>query len=156
MNNMNNDSKDMKNKQNAGVGSAETFDDGAGDALLEQALSDFKSSMHAWSDAAYHRPRSVAAEVKHRSWRLALGWAMGCLLVVGSASGALFEREHRHALARMAAEQQAAEQQKLQQEQQAAKENEEDLLAQVDADVSRQVPSALAPLTEVMSDDESK
>jgi hypothetical protein len=116
----------------------------------------FKSSIHAWSEAAYNRPRTLAQEVKHRSWRLALGWGMGCLLVVGSVSGGLFERQHRLELARIAAEQRAAYQQKQLLEQQAREEDEEDLLAKVDSDVSRQVPSALEPLAQMMTEDETK
>jgi hypothetical protein len=128
----------------------------AQDVELEEALKNFKSSIHAWSEAAYNRPRTLAQEVKHRSWRLALGWGMGCLLVVGSVSGGLFERQHRLELARIAAEQRAAYQQKQLLEQQAREEDEEDLLAKVDSDVSRQVPSALEPLAQMMTEDETK
>ena len=65
------------------------------DFELEQALKNFKSSMHAWSEAAYSRPRSVAPTLRQRSWRLAAGWALGCVLVAGSVSGGLVERHHR-------------------------------------------------------------
>jgi hypothetical protein len=128
----------------------------ARDAELDEALKNFKASIHAWSDAAYSRPRTLPKEVRRRSWRLAAGWAMGCLLVAGSVSGGLFERQHRLELARVAAAQRAAEQQKQLREQQAREEDEEDLLAKVDSDVSRQVPSALEPLAQMMADDETK
>jgi hypothetical protein len=49
----------------------------------------------------------------------------------------------------------AARQQKLADEQRALKENE-DLLAQVDSDVSRQVPSAMEPLAQLMDVDEAQ
>ena len=127
------------------------------DAEFEEALKDFKSSVHAWSDAAYSRPRTVTREVRVRSWRLAAGWAMGCVLVAGSLSGGLLERQHRLDLARIAAEQRAGEQQRQQREQQArAKITDEVLLAEVDSDVSRQVPSAMEPLAQMMADDETK
>lgn len=126
------------------------------DRELETALRDFKSSMHAWSDAAYNRPRTPAAEVRHRSWRLALGWALGCFLVAGSLSGGLLERSHRQQLARIAAQRRAAEEQRLKAEQVAAKETDEGLLAGVDSDVSREVPSALEPLAQLMTDEETK
>jgi hypothetical protein len=127
------------------------------DSEFDEALKNFKSSVDAWSEAAYSRPRSVKHEVRVRSWRLAAGWALGCLLVAGSASGGLFERHHRIELARIAAQQRAAEQQRQIQEQQArAKVTDEDLLANVDSDVSRQVPSAMEPLAQMMADDESK
>ena len=48
---------------------------------LEKALADFCLAVHAWSDAASHRPRTLAATVRRRSWRLAAGWALGCALM---------------------------------------------------------------------------
>jgi len=72
-------------------------------------------------------------------------------------SGGLLERQHRLDLARIAAEQRAVEQQRQQREQQArAKITDEVLLAEVDSDVSRQVPSAMEPLAQMMADDETK
>jgi hypothetical protein len=123
---------------------------------LEQALKDFKSSVHEWSDAAYSRPRVATGEAQHRSWRLALGWAMGCLLVAGSVSGGLFERQHRLEQARITAQQQAAEQQRELRAQQPAGETDEALLVDVDSDVSQQVPSAMEPLAQMMGDDGTK
>ena len=130
---------------------------GDGDELeLEQALKDFKSSVEAWSEAAYSRPRMGTREVRNRSWRLALGWAMGCLLVAGSVSGGLIERQHHQEQARIAAQQRAAEQQRELRAQKTAGETDEALLAGVDSDVSRQVPSAMEPLAQMMSDDGTK
>ena len=127
------------------------------DFELEQALKDFKSSIYAWSEAELSRPRMWTREVRHRSWRLALGWAMGSLLVVGSVSGGLLERQHKLEVMRMAAQQQAAERQKQLLEQRATVAvTDESLLAGVDSDVSRQVPSAMEPLAQMMSYDESK
>ena len=126
------------------------------DKELETALHDFKSSIQAWSEAMYSRPRTVAVEVRRRSWRVALGWAMGCLLVAGTVSGGVMERNHRIEAARAAAAQQAAEHQRQLREEQAAKESDEGLLAGIDSDVSRQVPSALEPLAAMMNDDETK
>jgi hypothetical protein len=106
------------------------FDDNAD---LNEALTNFKSSVHAWSEAAYSSPRSVTREVKVRSWRLAAGWALGCVLVAGSVSGGLMERQHRQHVASLAAQ-----------------------LAGVDSAVSRQVPSAMEPLGQMMADDETR
>ena len=124
------------------------------DVELEQALKNFKSSMHAWSDAMYSRPRGVSKEIRVRSWRLAAGWALGCALVAGSVSGGLLERNHRQEVARIAAEQRAAESERQLRQQQAAMVSDEVLLADVDSDVSRQVPSAMEPLAQMM--DETK
>ena len=115
------------------------------DFELEQALKDFKSSIYAWSEAELSRPRMWTREVRHRSWRLALGWAMGSLLVVGSVSGGLLERQHKLEVMRMAAQQQAT-----------VAVTDESLLAGVDSDVSRGVPSAMEPLAQMMSYEESK
>ncbi len=124
------------------------------DVELQQALKHFKSSVHAWSDAMYSRPRIATHEVRVRSWRLAAGWALGCVLVAGSVSGGLIERHHRQEVARIAAEQRAAEQLRQLRLQQAAMVSDEVLLADVDSDVSRQVPSAMEPLAQMM--DETK
>jgi hypothetical protein len=124
---------------------------------LEQALKDFKSSLYAWSEAAYSRPRMVTRDVRHRSWRMALGWATGCLLVAGSVSGGLIERQHRLAQERNAAYLRAAQQQQQESHaQQGAADTDEALLVDVDSDVSQQVPSAMEPLARMMSEDETK
>lgn len=126
------------------------------DTELEQALKNFKSSVHAWSDAAYSRPRTVTRAVRVRSWRLAAGWALSCVLVAGSVSGGLMERNHRAELARVAAQQRAAEQQRQLQQQERARVTDEVLLADVDSAVSRQVPNAMEPLAQMMADDETR
>jgi len=119
------------------------------EAKIEQALKDFRSSVHAWSEAEYSRPRAVKL-VHLRSWRVAAGWALGCVLAAGSLTGGLYERHHQQELAKI-----AARQQKLAAEQRASKE-QDDLLAKVDSDVSRQVPSAMEPLAQLMAEDEAR
>ncbi|MGA2085390.1 MAG: hypothetical protein ABSG60_07725 [Terracidiphilus sp.] len=121
---------------------------------LAQALKNFRASVLAWSEAAYSRPRTAVKTVRQRSWRLAAGWALGCALVAGGVSGGIYERHHRQELARMAAAR-AAESERLVAEQRASQE-EEDLLAKVDSDVSREVPSAMEPLAQLMTEDEAK
>lgn len=107
--------------------------------------------MHAWSEAAYSRPRTFKTTVRHRSWRLAASCAMGCVLVAGGVSGGFHVRQHRQEVARVAAAQ-AAERARQVAEQR-ARVDEEDLLAKVDTDVSREVPSAMEPLAQMMADD---
>jgi hypothetical protein len=121
------------------------------DPTLEEALKNFRMSVHAWSDAAYIRPRTAAQIVRHRSWRLAVGWALAGVLMVGGVSGGMFERHRKIEQARIAAAARFAEQQKVLREQQ-AKQDDEDLLAKVDSDVSRAVPSAMEPLAQLMDD----
>ena len=128
--------------------------DQVADLELEQALKNFQSSVHAWSEAVYSQPH-MPVRVHRTSWRVAAGWALGCVLAAGSLTGGLYERHHRQELAKIAAAQEAERQQKLAAEERSSKENE-DLLAKVDSDVSREVPSAMEPLAQMMTDDESQ
>jgi hypothetical protein len=146
---------EKKNWEEYDDGTDEVLDTDAQDLVVEDALRNFKLSVHAWSDAAYNRPRTAVQTLRRRSWRLAAGWALGCALVVGSISGGVIEHQHEQERARQAAAQKAAEQQKLLQ-QQSSQVDEEDLLAKVDSDVSREVPSAMEPLAQMMSDDDTK
>jgi uncharacterized protein HemX len=115
------------------------------DEALEQTLKDFRASVHAWSEAELGMPRKPVP-VYRTSWRVAAGWALGCVLAVGSVGGGLYERHHVKEQAKAAAAA-AAQQQKIEAEQR--KQNEE-LFAKVDSDVSREVPSAMEPLAQMM------
>jgi hypothetical protein len=123
------------------------------DKELSEALVNFKLSVHAWSDAELSRPRTVAQGVRRRSWRLAVGLAMGCTLVAGGVSGGVYERHQKQEAARIAAEAKVADQQRLVAAEK-ARQDEEDLLAKVDSDVSRETPSAMEPLAQLMAEDE--
>jgi hypothetical protein len=125
--------------------------EGAEDARLEEALKNFRLSVHAWSEAELSRPRTATVTARHWNWRLASGWALGCVLVVGGASGALFEHHERQvALARITAAQDAAHQRDI--ALQRARAEEDQLLAKVNSDVSRDVPDAMEPLAQLMDD----
>ena len=80
-------------------------------------------------------------------------WAMGCLLAAGSLGGALYERHHRQEMARHAAAEEARQKQ-LAVETKApvasTRQADEQLLAEVDSAVSREVPSAMEPLAALM------
>jgi hypothetical protein len=147
---------------------------------LEQALRHFKASMDAWSDATLNnavlsRPRMTAQTAVRHTWRMAASWALGCLLAAGSLAGAVHEIYHRQEMARLAAQQAA---QKAAEERAAAARDaalrasaqvnksvpvaatlkddagaqDEDLLATVDSDVSREVPAAMEPLAQLMDE----
>jgi len=127
------------------------------DAQLQEALRDFRLTMHAWSDAELSRPRTVAARqsgmMRSRAWRLALGWSLSAVLVAAGVTGGGFYQHRREqvkiAQARQAEQQRLAAAQRAQQE-------EEDLLAKVDSEVSRQVPTSMEPLARLMDEDEPR
>lgn len=123
------------------------------ESKLEQALSDFRSSVHAWSETAYSRPHTVELTLRRRGWRLAAGWALGCALVVGGVSGAVMEHQRQQQAARVAA---AAEQQARQQQMAApnqhVRQQDPTLMADVDSDTAQEVPDAMQPLAQLMED----
>ena len=126
---------------------------------LDEALQDFRLSVHAWSEAALSRQRTAVAPVAQgRVWRLAVGWALGCVLVAGGASSGIWrhqQREMRNAAAHVAQQQHLQEQLVAQQRSQQARQEDEDLLTKVDSDVSREVPAAMEPLAQLMAEDET-
>jgi hypothetical protein len=120
------------------------------DEALEQTLKDFRSSVHAWSEAEFSKPHKSVA-VYRTSWRVAASWALGCVLAVGSLVGGLYERHHVREQAKIAAV--TEQQKKLAAEQ---RKESEDLFAKVDSDVSREVPSAMEPLAQMMALDSTQ
>ena len=131
--------------------------EGAGmidDPALEGVLRDFRSSVHAWSDAVYNRPRIQREGATRRAaWRKAAAWSLGSLLVAGTAGGGFLEYQHRQETARIAAAREVQHQREL--AEQRAREAEEEL-ARVDSDVAREVPNAMEPLAQLMAEDESQ
>jgi hypothetical protein len=136
------------------------------DPVVEQALRNFRASVTAWSESisseaarseAMLSRRRTTAKVARHSWRLAAGWALGCAVAAASVAGALYEREHKQAQDHIAAAQaaQKAEQQRLAAEQQSGS-TDEDLLADVDSDISRAVPAAMEPLAQMMDEKQAE
>jgi hypothetical protein len=125
------------------------------DPELGQALAHFRANVHAWgthvlSQAAYgrQRPLSTAAQ---GTWRPVLGWALASVLVAGGLSGGVYEHHHRQVMAQLAEQARQAREQQLAAQQQRT--SDEDLLATVDSDVSRDVPAAMEPLEHLMDED---
>jgi hypothetical protein len=171
---------------------------------IDEALREFRLSVHAWSaqvqsahaqnacaqklsgwnDAASGQPRrALTPSPRRRMRRLALGWAMGCVLVAAGLSAGLWEHyrqpagmatahvaePHWLAPARQGqrilepvlipgklAQDKPAQDRPAQEAKEDLPAKKEDLLARVDSDVSRQVPSAMEPLAELMAGDESQ
>jgi len=127
------------------------------DPVLQQALGDFKSSVHAWSDAAYNRTRTATRAVVRKSWQMAAVWSLSVLLVAGTLSGGFYEHHQRVVAAQLVA-QRVAEQQKQAALKRAQKEaqEEEEMFASVDTAVSREVPAAMEPLAQLSEESESR
>ena len=149
----------------------------SGEAELQQVLKNFRQSVHAWSDAEYGRPRSIATATVHHTWRMATAWALGCVLAVGGLSAGLYESHHQKEAAKSNTVQQVPQQQAASPIESAAaparkaavveapveqiaqvdaSEPDANLLAAVDSDVSRQVPSAMEPLAQLMENNSAQ
>jgi hypothetical protein len=123
------------------------------DLALDRVLTDFRSSVHAWSEAAHNRPRPIAAASRRAVWRKAAAWSLGSMLVIGASGGSVVEYRHRQEAARIAAAREAQQQRALAEERERDAEKE---LAKVDSDVAREVPNAMEPLAQLMTEDESQ
>jgi hypothetical protein len=130
---------------------------------LDLSLREFRLSVHAWSAAAYSRPRAAVAAVRRKPvWRLAAGWTLSGVLLAGGVSTGVWEHHrqeirqvNRMAAARVVEHERPAANERNQQVRQVRQEDE-DLLAKVDSDVSRGVPSAMEPLAQMMAGDETQ
>ena len=140
----------VRNGGEPGKSGVKTHGKAGEDTELEAVLRDFRSSVHAWSDAVYRRPRQVEAAPRRTVWRTAAAWSLGSVLVAGGAWGGLLEHQYRQEQDRLARlRQQQAERQFQEQK---AREAEQEL-ARVDTAVSREVPDALEPLAQLMTAD---
>lgn len=123
---------------------------------LREALGNFKLSVEAWSDAMISRPREAKAPAR-ANWSAVTKWALGCVVFAGTVSGGVYQNHRQQVAQKIEAARIAAQQQQREMAAaQVAKENEEDLMANVDSDVAREVPSALEPLATLMTEDESQ
>lgn len=138
-------SEERRDRKNKGV-----LDESI-DPTLQAALLEFRQTVQAWSDEEYARPRRVVhPATRHGLTRRSLAWALGLIVAVGAGSGAVYEHHHQQELAKQEA-QRNAEQQKVLAQKHA---QETDLLlANIETDVSREVPSAMEPLAQMMTDD---
>lgn len=125
---------------------------------LREALGNFKASVDAWSDAMISRPREAKAPSR-TNWSAVTKWALGCVVFAGTVSGGLYQNSRLQEAARVEATRIVEQQRELA----AAKANKQndltandDLMANVDTDIAREVPSALQPMASLMTDDDSQ
>jgi hypothetical protein len=129
---------------------------------LYEALRDFRLSVCAWSEATMSKPLTVVETGRRWSWRLATAVALGFVLIAVGVSGGIYMHLHRQLATgwkqhpqetRMAAAHAIGLDQPAvaQQRNQPTRKEEDDLLAKVDSDVSRQVPVAMEPLAQLMA-----
>jgi hypothetical protein len=121
---------------------------------LRQALANFKSSVDAWSDAVMSRPREAKMQ-ERRNWGLISNWALGCVVFAGTVTGAVYQNYRQAEAAKAEAAARAAEHERELAAQRVKEQTAEDLMAKVDSDISREVPSALEPLA-LMTEDENR
>jgi len=146
----------MMNRRDEKVGPQRIEDMDAMEPELLEALGNFKSSVTAWSEAMISRPRAFKTPAR-TNWQLATKWALGCVVFAGTLSGGLYQNHRQQESAKIAAVAARAEEQQRQlAAQKDLEQSSEDLMAKVDSDVAREVPSALEPLASLMSDDEVK
>lgn len=123
---------------------------------LEEALTNFRLSIHAWSEATGNRSRPVLEGApQRRVGRLAVGWALGCVLAAGGVSSGVWAHHQvgvRIAAARLAEHERQVAEQRAQRN----REEEESLMAKVDSDVSQEVPTAMEPLAQLMIEDQTQ
>ena len=154
----------------------------AEEAGLEAVLGDLKRSVDKWSEAAYQRPRPIVVHSGSWSWRLTGGGVACGMLLAGILTASLNQPHHdtaafvtapvtqpeRPVVEVQENEPQAAtpelkkipsaltEVREVRRMVAAKPVEEEDLLAKVDSEVARQVPSAMEPLARLMAEDETR
>jgi len=118
---------------------------------LREALGNFKASVDAWSETMLSRPRQVKAPTR-ASWNSLTKWALGSLVFAGTVSGGIYENHRQQEAVKIEAARIEDHQREL-----AAQhpKDEEDLMAKVDSDVAREVPSALEPMASLMEESEN-
>jgi hypothetical protein len=128
-----------------------TADDGLElEPELREAIDNFKSSVDAWSEAMASRPREAKSPAR-ANWGLITKWALGCAVFIGTVSGGIYQNHREQVAAKIEAARVAEHQRELV----ARREQDDaDLMAKVDTDISRAVPSALEPMASLMDENQ--
>ena len=124
-------SRDENTKLTAQAESLETLE-----PELREALGNFKASVDLWSSSMMSRPREAKAPAR-TNWSAVTKWALGCVVFVGTLSGGVYQNHRQQEAAKAEAARVAEQQQREMAATQLAKEDEENLMANVDSDVAR-------------------
>ena len=119
---------------------------------LREALGNFKASVNAWSEAMMSRPREVKAPARV-NWSAVTKWALGCVVFAGTVSGGVLQNFRMQEASRVEAARIAEQQRQIAAPKAAVPDDE--LMAKVDSDIAREVPSALEPMASLMTESES-
>ena len=140
----------------------------AEDVQVEEALRNFRASIHQWSEQEYVRPRTIERTSWSRFqtgfWRMIANPALGgtlaaALLITSVGVPVAIEREHKIAAERQALlDRQKRELQQHLAEEEAKKSTAANtvddgaFLDDVDSDIARATPDAMQPLASLMMD----
>ena len=96
------------------------------------------------------RPREAKSPAR-ANWGLITKWALGCAVFIGTVSGGIYQNHREQVAAKVEAARVAEHQRELV----ARREQDDaDLMAKVDTDISRAVPSALEPMASLMDENQ--
>lgn len=133
------------------------------DPHVEEALRNFRLSMHSWSEHEFNRrPAVVRTQPARSAWRWlmapAVTWAASAALAIAAVGVPVGVHYHNAVISREKAAEDAR-QHKLQEIQEAAQTqiahtniDDDKLLQHVDTDIAQDTPDAMQPLASLMSD----
>jgi len=132
------------------------------DLEMESALRNFRASVHSWSEYEFSKTRTVKRSRWAAMWvvfaKPAMGWALGCVLMVSSVGIPVTVHHQRQLIAERNA--QLLRQQRLAKqaaEQQAALAmTDDELLSHVDSDIAQAAPDAMQPLASLMGESSTR
>jgi hypothetical protein len=128
---------------------------------VEEALKDFRLSVHEWSEHEFSRVRSVAPRRMSLFARLhkpVAAGALGCVVLVTTVAIPLGVHHERtvEAAHRAAVQEQKREAAEAAQKAALNAVNDDELMADVDNDIAQATPDALEPLASLMTETTKK
>jgi hypothetical protein len=135
----------------------EDYKVGSEDVQVEEALRNFRASVHAWSERELRPNRTPKAASR---WMVApaMAWGLASVLAVAAVTVPVsVHHERQVAAARLAAEQQQKQRAAAEAARAAANSmDDEALLNHVDSDIAQSTPDAMEPLASLMGETSSQ